>query len=106
MKIVNRVCLVLAAFMLAYITFTSISSAWGSGYFPQPLTTNDPNGNLGPEKMYQVACDLTDDYIRAGIPLFDNDDIIGIDDWTRGTYYVYYYYTQDLLDICLVMRSI
>ena len=99
---INRIAWIIGLCILLSITYDTFAS----GYFPEPESTNDPNGNLEPEAMYTVACELYDEYVEYNYPLFDNEYLIEVWNVSRGGYYWYWFYEQDLIDICMVMRSI
>jgi len=106
MKHINRLCLLLVVVILLFISGSVIRGAEASGYFPEPVYTTDPNGNLEPEVMFDVACEIFDEHVMFEYPIEGNDYLIAVDDYSRDRYYLYYFYVQDLIDICMVMRSI
>ena len=91
--------------LIALIIYVVSESSHGSGYFPEPVYTNDPEGNLDPETMYETACRATDFHIDKGLELYGHTQLTIVTDYANGKY-VYYFFLQDLLDICLVMRSV
>lgn len=91
--------------IVGLITMCSSLSA-ASGFLPDPVVTNDPYGNLDPERFYEVACEVFDMRMFHGERLEGVIGGVSIDGVGDQYGYTYHYYLQDVLDMCLLMRSI
>jgi len=103
-SIFSRLRVALFSTLIAASTFAS--SVFSSGFLPEPVISNDPNGNIDPGRMYQVSCEILDERLYNGEKI---ENIIGgivIKGTEDQAQFTYYYYLQDILDACIAMRSI
>jgi len=86
--------------ILALVT----TPVFASGFLPDPVVTDDPNGNVNIMLFYKVACEIYDKRFANGYTL--EGVLGGVMIYDDTVNYRYYYYLQDLLDTCIAMRSI
>ena len=101
MRVLVKYFLTPSTFFVSMMLFSTIGMS--SGFFPEPIYTTDPSGSIDPERLYDQACLVADQYEGYEIP---ESDMIVITDTLDSEFHTYFYYLQDAIDICYVMRSI